>query len=130
MLCSIPLPAQEPAPAPPVTPIFPETRATIRTSTSSERTLYRWSVVAVLAANAGDAASSWTKREANPFVAGPNAQYGATSVAIKSGFVGASFVIQHFVLRHHPDMAKRFAWMNFITAGGLGGVIAHNATVR
>ena len=99
-------------------------------ASSSNRTLYRWSVATVLAANAADVASSWKNREANPFVAGPTAQFGVTSFAIKSGFVGASLVMQHFVLRHRPDLQKRLAWMNFVTAGALGGVAAHNASLR
>src|ERR1700680_570445 len=97
---------------------------------SSNRTLYRWSVATVWAANAADVASSWKNREANPFVAGPTAQFGVTSFAIKSGFVGASLVMQHFVLRHRPDLQKRLAWMNFVTAGALGGVAAHNLSLR
>jgi hypothetical protein len=94
------------------------------------RTLYRWSLATVLAANGADVASSWRNRDANPFVAGPTTQFGVTSVAIKSGFVGASLLIQHFVLRHRPEMAKRLAWMNFVSAGALGGVAAHNMSVR
>jgi len=93
-------------------------------------TLYRWSVAAALAANGADVASSWKNREANPFVAGPTTQFGVTSVAIKSGFVGASLLIQYFTLRHHPEKAKGLAWMNFVTAGALGGVAAHNMSVR
>jgi hypothetical protein len=92
--------------------------------------LYRWSVATVLAANTLDVASSWRNREANPFVAGPTTQFGVTSMAIKSGFVGASLLMQHFVLRHHPEAAKRMAWMNFVTSGVLGGVAAHNMSLR
>jgi len=99
-------------------------------TSSSNRTLYRWSVATVLTANAADVASSWKNREANPFVAGPTTQFGVTSVAIKSGFVGASLLMQHFVLRHKPEMAKQLAWMNFVTSGVLGGVAVHNASLR
>ena len=97
---------------------------------ASARTLYRWSVATVLAANAADVASSWSSREANPLVAGPTNQFGATSMAIKSGFVGASLLMQHFVLRHRPEAAKRLAWMNFISSGVLGGIAAHNMSLR
>ncbi len=96
----------------------------------SARVLYRWSVATVLAANVADATSSWQNREANPLVAGPTAQFGMTSVAIKSGFVGVSLLMQHFVLRHNPGAAKRLAWMNFATSGVLGGVALHNASLR
>jgi len=86
--------------------------------------------VTVLAANGADVATSWRNREANPFVAGPTTQFGMTSVAIKSGLVGASLLMQHFALRHRPELAKRLAWMNFVSAGALGGVAAHNESLR
>ncbi len=92
--------------------------------------LYRWSVASVLAANAADVATSWSSSEANPVVAGGGGQFGATSIAIKSGLVGTSLLIQHFTLRHRPDLYRRMAWMNFITTGVLGGVAAHNASLR
>jgi hypothetical protein len=94
------------------------------------RTLYRWSIAAALAANAADVASSWSQQEANPVVAGGGSQFGVTSVAIKSGFVATSLVIQHIALRHRPDLYKRLAWLNFGTAGVLGGVAGHNMGVR
>lgn len=94
------------------------------------RTLYRWSIAAAIAANAADAASSWSQQEANPVVAGGGAQFGATSIAIKSGFVATSLVIQHIALRHRPDLYKKLAWLNFGTAGVLGGVAHYNMGVR
>lgn len=94
------------------------------------RTLYRWSVAAVLAGSVADAASGWRAEEANPVVAGTGKQFGVQSVAIKSGFVGASLLIQYIALRHRPDLYKRLAWMNLITAGALGGIAGHNVSVR
>lgn len=94
------------------------------------RTMYGWSVAAVLGANAADAATSWRAQEANPVVSGSGSQFGVASLAIKSGFVGTSLLIQHIALRHRPDLYKRMAWMNFITAGALGGVASHNMNVR
>jgi len=94
------------------------------------RSLYRWSIAAVVAANAADVASSWSQQEANPVIAGGGAQFGASSVAIKTGFVAASLVIQHVALRHRPDLYKRLSWLNFGTAGVLGGVANYNMRVR
>ena len=95
-----------------------------------QRTLYRWSVATVVAVNAADALTSWSRAEANPVLARPGAQFGVSSVALKSGFVGASLLLQHVALRHHPGWYKRLAWMNFATSGVLGGVDVHNARVR
>ena len=97
---------------------------------NQERTLYRWSVATVVAVNAADVLTSWSRTEANPVIARPGAQFGVSSVALKSGFVGASLLLQHVALRHHPGWHKRLAWMNFVTSGVLGGVAAHNARVR
>jgi hypothetical protein len=94
------------------------------------RTLYRWSMAAVVVANATDVASSWRQPEANPLVAGGGAQFGATSAAIKTGLVAASLVIQHATLRHRPDLYKKVAWLNFAMAGLLGGVASYNMGVR
>jgi hypothetical protein len=94
------------------------------------RALYRWSIATVVAANAADAASSWRRQESNPFVAGGGTQFGSTSIAIKSGFVATSLLIQHVTLRHRPDLYKKMAWMNFITSGILGGVAQSNMGVH
>jgi hypothetical protein len=47
---------------------------------------------------------SWSQQEANPLGAGGGAQFGATSIAIKSGVVATFLVIQHIALRHRPDL--------------------------
>jgi len=94
------------------------------------RTLYRWSIAAAIAGNAADVASSWHQQEANPLVAGGGAQFGVTSIAIKSGFVATSLVIQHIALRHRPDLYRKLAWLNFGTAGVLGGVAKYNMGLR
>jgi len=92
------------------------------------RSLYRWSMAAVIAANGADAISSWHGQEANPVIG--SGQFGYSSIAIKSGFVGSSLLIQHIILRHRPDLYKKLAWLNFGTAGLLGGVAAHNMQIR
>ena len=105
-------------------------RKDLATGERPGRTVYYWSVATVVAASAADAASSWSGREANPVLAGPAAQFGVGSVAVKSGLVGASLLLQHVALHHNPGLYKRLAWMNFATAGVLGGVTAHNVGVR
>ena len=89
------------------------------------RNLYRWSVVAVVAANALDVASSWQQMEANP-VLGANSRFGARAVAIKAGFAGGSLLIEHWALRKNPKLYRKFAWLNFSVAGGLGVTASYN----
>ena len=115
------------------TPRLPQSNAWRRDLQGGEtpgRALYHWSVATVVAGSAADALSSWSGREANPVLAGPGAQFGVGSVALKSGLVGASLLLQHVALHHRPGLYKRLAWMNFATSGVLGGVAAHNAGVR
>jgi len=100
------------------------------TAENSGRALYRWSVVSVLAANAADIHSSWQMDEANPFVAGGSKHFNGTSIAIKTGLVGTSLLLQHVVLRHRPDLYKKLGWLNFVTAGGLAGVAKYNSGLK
>ncbi len=86
-------------------------------------------MVALVSANAFDIASSWRLQEENP-VLGRGMQFGVGSMAIKSGLVGTTFVLQYFAMRHRPDFRKRIAWINFGASGVLSGVAAHNMSLR
>jgi len=112
-----------------LTPAQEQHPATVLSATSG-RTLYKWSVATVVAANGADAFTSWRAVESNHLVAGTGTQFGGTSLAIKSGFVGVSLLLEHVILRHRPDLYKRLSWINFATSGALGGVAYHNAGVR
>jgi hypothetical protein len=112
------------APASPSTPPWVEKWKQPETS---GKNLYTWSVAAVIAANAADAVTSWQLHEANPLIAGPSSKFGMTSLAIKTGFVATSLILQHVALRHRPDLYRRLAWTNFITAGAIGGAASYNA---
>ena len=129
---SIPdLPASSPSATSSYTPpVLAHPSWDMQTERQSGRTLYRWSVAAVLAGNAADIASSWHRQEANPLLANPGSKFDVTSVALKSGFVGASLLLEYWALHHNPHLYKALAWMNFGVAGGLGAVVEHNVTVR
>jgi hypothetical protein len=94
------------------------------------QTMYRWSLAAVAAGNAADTFSSWHQREANPLLAGPGSEFDGRSVLLKSALVGASFLIERWALRQNPRLYRTFAWLNFTIAGVLGGVVAHNMSLR
>jgi hypothetical protein len=129
LVASKPVSIGEMTAPPPITGFEAGTWALNRTVLPG-RTLYRWSLATVLAANVADVASSWSQQEANPVVAGGGAQFGATSVAIKTGFVATSLLVQRIALRHRRDLYKKLAWMNIGTAGFLGGVAKYNMGVR
>jgi hypothetical protein len=94
------------------------------------RTFYRWSLAILAASSVADVASSWRRPEANPVVAGSGSNFGGESIAIKLGLVGSSFLLEHLVLRHRPDLYRRVAWLNFGIAGAQGAVVQHNLSLR
>lgn len=94
------------------------------------QTLYRWSLAAVAAGNTADTFSSWHQPESNPLLATPGSEFDARSVALKSAFVGASFLIERWALHQNPRLYHTFAWLNFTIAGVLGGVVAHNVMLN
>ena len=63
---------------------------------------YRWSAVSLVAVGGMSAAGE-----------------GVTSVAIRSGVVGATLLIERALLKHHPQRNSRMAWLNVAVAGGL-----------
>ncbi len=96
---------------------------------SDGQELYRWSLAAVAAGNAADTFSSWHQPEANPLLAS-GSEFDGRSVLLKSALVGASFLIERWALRENPRFYRTFAWLNFTIAGVLGGVVAHNMSLR
>jgi hypothetical protein len=63
-------------------------------------------------------------------IAGGGVRFGTASVAIKTGFVLGSLVIQHVALSHRPDLYRKLSWLNFASAGVLGGVANYNMGVK
>jgi hypothetical protein len=96
----------------------------------SHRTLYRWSLAALVASSAADAASSWQRPEANPVMAAPGSKFGVQSAALKLGLVGSSILLERLILRHRPDLYRRVAWLNFVISGAQGAVVQHNVSVH
>ena len=92
-------------------------------------TFYRWSVTALIAANATDAASSWKHQEVNPLLGG-SSTFGTRALAYKAGFTGASLLIEHFALKHRPEMRRKFAWLNLGIATALTIVSIQNFQIQ
>ena len=89
---------------------------------------YRWSVAAVIAANAADAATSYRRGyEANPLVRSADGQFGKRGLAIKAGATAGSLTAQYLVLRKHPNQRKLATLVNLSTSAGLAILAARNA---
>ena len=93
------------------------------------QTFYRWSVAALISANAADAASSWKRQEVNPLLGG-NSTFGPRALAYKAGFTGASLLIEHLALKHRPEMRRKFAWLNLGVAVALTFVSIQNFHIQ
>lgn len=95
------------------------------------RKTYRWSVVALGAATAADMASSFKfshdgQREANSFLASGNGGYGTKGAAIEAGMVGASLLVQHYLVKRHPGLRVPLAITNYAVAGFQVFNVRHN----
>jgi hypothetical protein len=97
--------------------------------THAKTTSWKLSLLALAAAHAADASTSWNKRELNPVLSAPSASFGWQALAIKAAFAGASVSFQAVFLHRHPELAKRFAVINYVEAGVIGGVAVHNSMV-
>ena len=92
---------------------------------------YQWSVAGLGAATAADMASSFKfshdgQREANSFLQSGNGGYGAKGAAMEAGIVGASLLMQHYLVKRHPGLRVPFAISNFALAGFQAFNVRHN----
>jgi hypothetical protein len=92
-------------------------------------TQWKLSLLALTAAHAADAATSWNKRELNPLLSPSNGAFGGQALAIKSVIAGATMGLQVILMRHHPQLAKMFTIVNYAQAGVIGVTAFHNSTV-
>ena len=95
------------------------------------RKTYRWSVVALGAATAADMASSFKfshdgQKEANSFLQSGNGGYGAKGAALEAGVVGASLLVQHYLVKRHPGLHVPLAIANYAFAGFQIFNVRHN----
>jgi len=109
------------------------TPASVKTEDTKWNRTYQLSVVALGAATAADVASSLKfssdgQREANGFLRSSNGLYGSKGAAIEIGMVGASLLLQHFVVRHHPGLKLPFAMSNYGFAAFQAWNVHHNVS--
>jgi hypothetical protein len=104
----------------------------VKEDTKWKRT-YQWSIVALGAATAADVASSLKfshdgQHEANGFLSSNNGLYGSKGAAIEIGMVGASLLMQHFLVKHHPGLRLPFALSNYGFAAFQAWNVHHNVS--
>ncbi len=87
------------------------------------------SILALVAANAFDAASSFGRQEANPFLRGSNGQFSpARGFAIKSASTGGLLTLQFLLVRNRPEARRTASIINFVSAGAIAATAARNST--
>lgn len=92
--------------------------------------LFRLSVVALAAANAVDASSSWGKYERNSALAGNGGIFDQRSLLLKAGIMGAMVATQYIFARGSGKARRIATIMNFSTAAVYGATAVHNFRVR
>jgi hypothetical protein len=88
--------------------------------------LWKASLVALVAASAVDAHSSWGKLEANPLLANNSGRFGMQSIALKGIIAGGAVGAQWILFRHSPSGRRAATVANFAMAGVYAKVAAHN----
>jgi len=104
------------------------TRITEDTTTDKhQRRLWKWSMVALAACTAFDAATSINNPEGNPILRSSNGQFGYRGLLLKSALASGTIAFEfRFAKRNH--MYKPLAIFNFVQAGVFGGAAAYNST--
>lgn len=95
---------------------------------------WKLSLAVLAAGHAADAHSSWGAREANLLLAG-SGRFGNRAIALKSAVAGAVALAQYLTIRVTPQdrregLRRRYARMNFIVGGALGGLAVSNYVRR
>lgn len=91
--------------------------------------LYKWSLAASAAANTLDILSSYGKHELNPILAGADQRFNTASAVRKAGIVGGLDLLQLYMVRRNPRAMRAATIMNFVLAGVLSGIAAHNYSI-
>jgi hypothetical protein len=92
---------------------------------------WKVSVVAVLAAQTADSASSWGAIELNPILAPQRGQrFDGRAAGIKFGITGALLFTEYVLLRRNPNRSKAFTKLNWGLAGVTSAIAARNLAVR
>ena len=89
---------------------------------------WRWSIAAISAASAADAASSLGMYEINPVLG--RGSFGPRQMAVKGAALTGTLAAQTWLLRKHPRYAGTFAVINYISAGAFTGAAVHNFRER
>jgi hypothetical protein len=97
---------------------------------AEERRLWKWSVVALAASTAADCHSSFGMREANPLLRPAGQRFGAGSVALKAGVVGALLVGQKLFFPGRQRSTKTWTVVNLSMAATTAGFAVHNYRIR
>lgn len=91
---------------------------------------WKISVIAVLASQAADAASSYGMPELNPVLAGPSGRFGARAVGIKLGATAAILGLEYLLVKKRPGAARVLTRLNWSGAAVTSGLAAYNFSAR
>jgi hypothetical protein len=92
-----------------------------------QRRLWKWSMVALVACTAFDAATSLNNPEGNPVLRSSNGQFGYRGILLKSALASGTIAFE-FHFSKKTRMYKPLAIFNFVQAGVFGGAAVYNST--
>ena len=120
-----------PASAEDMRPPYAAERATRSTEDTivekHQRRLWKWSMVALVACTAFDAATSVNNPEGNPMLRSSKGQFGYRGLLLKSALASGTIAFE-FHFSKKTRMYKPLAIFNFVQAGVFGGAAAYNST--
>lgn len=88
------------------------------------------SVAALGASSALDGATSWSRPEVNPVLAGPDGRFGARGLVIKAGITAGVVLVEWSIVRSRPGSKRAFIITNLAAAGAYAYAGARNVAYR
>lgn len=92
-----------------------------------QRRHWKWSMLALVAGTACDAATSINNPEGNPILRSSNGQFGYRGLLLKSALASGTIAFE-FRFAKRTRMYKPLAIFNFVQAGLFAGAAAYNST--
>lgn len=91
---------------------------------------WKRSLIPLVATQSLDIASSYGMRELNPLLAGPNGEFGAKGIAIKTGTTAAIVGVEYLIVKKWPSSARILSKVNWGTSAVTGVIAARNFAIK
>ena len=100
------------------------------TALTAAKRAWKISLAPLAASQTLDAASSYGRRELNPFIASSNGAFGMKATTLKVGVSGALVGVEYLLIRKYPRSARVLAKLNWSGAALSTSLAVHNFALR